>query len=104
MVSVIDPVCYEVAISRQFFNPHRAEKTTGTADVTGSCSRKPDFGIMTILFVSNAADLPSNQSPSAGLKAGNEEYRRNQHSGRKAGFRESRHAKGGTRAAAGASA
>ncbi|TAU34913.1 hypothetical protein ELI43_37440 [Rhizobium leguminosarum] len=33
-----------LVISRQFFNPHRQERTTGTADVTGNYSRKPDFG------------------------------------------------------------
>ncbi|MGO7898196.1 hypothetical protein ACC719_12085 [Rhizobium ruizarguesonis] len=33
-----------LVISRQYFNPHRLEKTTGTADVTANYSRKPDFG------------------------------------------------------------
>ncbi|MBY5835534.1 hypothetical protein J3P71_30790 (plasmid) [Rhizobium leguminosarum] len=33
-----------LVISRQCFNPHRLEKTTGTADVTENYSRKPDFG------------------------------------------------------------
>lgn len=33
-----------LVISRQFFNPHRAEKTTGTADVATNYSRKPEFG------------------------------------------------------------
>ncbi|WP_281423783.1 hypothetical protein [Rhizobium laguerreae] len=33
-----------MVISRQYFNPHRLEKTTGTADVTANYSRKPDFG------------------------------------------------------------
>ncbi|WP_280951309.1 hypothetical protein [Rhizobium sp. J15] len=33
-----------MVISRQYFNPPRAEKATGTADVTANYARKPDFG------------------------------------------------------------
>ncbi|MFS2175351.1 hypothetical protein ACCC98_05265 [Rhizobium pisi] len=33
-----------LVISRQVFNPHRGEKTTGTADVATNYSRKPEFG------------------------------------------------------------
>ncbi|MBB4577452.1 hypothetical protein [Rhizobium lentis] len=33
-----------LVISRQYFNPHRAEKSNATADVSANYSRKPDFG------------------------------------------------------------
>lgn len=33
-----------LTISRSYFNPHRQEKATGTADVRGNYSAKPEFG------------------------------------------------------------